>query len=111
MTTLNEYARMLLRHDWYYAMSDSHGVYQMGAASMRTLLDVAKTSEQHTEMLHAGMAYFRPDADRAQGVAERFATALVGEEDAPSMIEVSPRNPNRYEINFAKVLGILNSRD
>jgi len=49
--TLSQYYDSLERHDWYYMMSDDHGVYTRGSANELILRRVAKSKGPSLERM------------------------------------------------------------
>lgn len=48
--TLKEFYQELEKHDWYYDMSDDHGVWERGTANKRRLEGIAEESEEHRKL-------------------------------------------------------------
>lgn len=51
--TLAEFWDELNRFDWYYAMSDDHGVWMAGEANRERLRIASLQSEEHKELMAA----------------------------------------------------------
>jgi hypothetical protein len=47
---LKEFDDMLLKFDWYYAMSDDNRVWRAGEAANDRIREIAKTSAEHKEL-------------------------------------------------------------
>ncbi|HAX81607.1 MAG TPA: hypothetical protein DCY40_03430 [Actinobacteria bacterium] len=69
ITTLADFRAALARHDWYYAMSDSHRTYTRGEAEERRLREAARSlgvegmrafNEAHRKCFDVDSGAFRP---------------------------------------------------
>ena len=49
--SLEDYYNILKTHDWYYMYSDDHRVWTSGERVMQYILEIAKQSEAHANLL------------------------------------------------------------
>lgn len=56
--SLSDYYDLLAQHDWYFSYSDDGRVYRAGVASLRTLREIARESEEHQELYLAFQRHY-----------------------------------------------------
>jgi hypothetical protein len=54
---IQEFSSRLRGHDWYYAMSESHSVWQSGENNLRDLKEITKTSDNHERLFDLASDY------------------------------------------------------
>ena len=61
--SLKEFYQLLKRHDWWYEMSDDHGVWRRGQDSLVHIRSIADTSLRHRALYEAYAHYMMRDGE------------------------------------------------
>ncbi len=67
---LSDYWEMLDKFDWYYNMSDDHGIWLAGVAGLEKLKKISNESEEHKKLFEEFVEY-------------RFSGGSFGSEQKP----------------------------